>query len=87
MTETVGQGAGRVSTFNASELSSAAVVGVFKDEGNVFSARGHNVTPEIELLQLHGLQPMGRQVAEVTLVEQGHVGLTVNPIILKDPCH
>ena len=41
----------------------------------------------LKLLQLHGLQPLGHQVSQVTLVEQGHVGLTVNPIILKDPCH
>ena len=39
-TVTVAECAGRVSTFNTSELSSADPSGVFNDEGNVFSARG-----------------------------------------------
>ena len=44
------------------------------------------MTPSLELFDIQGLEPSGHQLAEIILVEHGHVGLTVNPIILKDIC-
>jgi hypothetical protein len=35
---------------------------------------------------MQGLEPSGLQFVEIILVELGHLGLTVNPIIPKDMC-
>jgi hypothetical protein len=61
----------------------------YTDSATVTECAGYvnSVTPSLELLELYGLDPLGHKVAQVILVEQGHTGLTVNSIILKDMYH
>jgi hypothetical protein len=55
---TVEESVGRVSTFNASELSSVAPAGVFNDEGNMFSARAHTASHQYwSFFASNGLSP------------------------------
>jgi len=75
-----------VTTFNASELSSADDAGVFNDEGNMFSARSRTTPHQRSSFFAYKGQPSRSQLAEIILVEHKQVGLTVNPIILKDCC-
>jgi hypothetical protein len=35
---------------------------------------------------MQGLEPSGLQFAKIMLLDLGHVGLTANPILLKDIC-
>ena len=80
------ESAGSVITVNAVEVSSTDVAGVFKVEGIMFSSRAltdsHQRSSFLTWKDLN--EPSGHQLNEIILVEQGHVGLTVNPIILKD---
>ena len=55
---TVVECVGSVSTFNSSELSSAAPGVVFNDEDNIFSARAHTVSHQrCSFLSSMGLNP------------------------------
>ena len=42
------------------------------------------LTPAIELLSIQGRLPQGLQFVEIIFIELPHIGLTTNPIVLKE---
>ncbi len=70
-----------ISFLSSSDLMDSERVWYFMTSGFITS-----IWPRIsnKLLDMQGLQPSLHQLDEIILVEEGHVGLNVNPTILMD---